>query len=154
MTAASSFPAIEELLPHRGAMRWVDRVVDASDHSVTVECTVRRGMPFVAEAGWPAWVGIELMAQAIGAWAGLRAREAGLPIRLGFLLGTRHYASEHSFFPVGARLRVKADEDLRTDDGLAVFNCTLSMDGQVSARARLTVFQPADVERYLEGLSS
>ena len=44
---------------------------------------------FVEDGQVPAWVGIEYMAQAIAAWAGCRARAAGKPPQLGFLLGSR-----------------------------------------------------------------
>ena len=74
----------------------------------------------------PAWVGIELMAQAVSVFSGLELRAQGLPPRIGLLLGARTYEAHVPFFAVGARLRVRAALALRDATGLGVFDCTIS----------------------------
>jgi predicted hotdog family 3-hydroxylacyl-ACP dehydratase len=143
---------VSELVPHRASMLLIDRLLADDAETVRVEAIVRREGVFVTEEGLPAWVGIELMAQAVAAWAGLRSREAQEPVRLGFLLGTRRFECSRPLFPVGARLEIEARRELVAGNGLAVFVCTIELEGQVVARANLNAFQPPDVGRYLQGL--
>lgn len=65
---------IARVVPHRGTMRMVDRLVDWDEDTVVVELRVPDEGPFSHAEGVPAWVGIEYMAQTIAAWAGRRAR--------------------------------------------------------------------------------
>ncbi|XRD81820.1 3-hydroxylacyl-ACP dehydratase [Dyella halodurans] len=125
------------LLDHVGAVE-AERIV----------CTrrVRAGESFVADDGsLPAWAGLELMAQAIAAWAGCHALTASEPIRLGFLLGTRHYHATTDAFPAGSELRVEAVRHFHDEAGTGVFACRIDAPG-MSAKARPTVFSPPDAE--------
>lgn len=142
---------ITELVPHRGPMLLVDRLLDDDAESARAEATVKPGQLFLTEAGLPAWVGIELMAQTVAAWAGARALLAGDPVRLGFLLGSRRYEATRPCFPVGARLEIEARQELVAENGLAVFACRILEAAEVVATAHLNVFQPSDVEGYLKG---
>lgn len=142
---------ISALLPHRGTMLLVERLLAEGPESVRVETTIRRDMPFVTDEGFPAWAGIELMAQCIGAWAGIQRLRGGGRVELGFLVGTRRYECLAPVFPVGARLEIHAQQELVAENGLAVFVCTITREGQPVATAQLNVFQPKDVQRYLEG---
>ncbi|MEG9858998.1 beta-ketoacyl synthase N-terminal-like domain-containing protein [Stenotrophomonas sepilia] len=105
---------------------------------------------FVEDDQVPAWVGIEYMAQAIAAWAGCRARAAGRPPQLGFLLGSRRYSSARSSFPSGSRLRVQARCELLGDNGLGMFACRILAGEEEWATANVSVFEPADAMAYLE----
>lgn len=143
---------ITEFVPHRSSMLLVDRLLaDGADH-VRVEAHVKHDGLFVTEEGLPAWVGVELMAQTVAAWAGRRRREAGGAVKLGFLLGTRRYDCSVSHFPHGATLIIDAQQELMGENGLAVFACTISHDGRELARANLNAFQPPNVDQYLQGL--
>ncbi len=141
---------ITELVPHRGPMLLVDRVLHDEPEAVRVEATVKPGL-FTTEQGLPAWVGIELMAQTIASWAGLRRREAGDTVKLGFLLGSRRYEVTQPFFPLGARLEIDARQELMAENGLAVFACRITHEAQVLATAHLNVFQPDNIDEYLKG---
>jgi predicted hotdog family 3-hydroxylacyl-ACP dehydratase len=140
---------ITELVPHRASMLLVERVLAQAPEVVRVETTVRRGALFAAEDGWPSWVGVELMAQAVSSWAGLRARAAGEPVPLGFLLGTRRYRCARPSFRFGTRLEIEARLELAAGTGMRVFACTIEDAGEVLATANLNVYQPPDVEAYL-----
>lgn len=130
---------VAELLPHRGEMIWLDRVIAFDENSATAGLTVRNHALFGAADTVPAWVGIEYMAQTIGVYAGIQAKCAGAPIRLGFLLGTRRYDSNVPFFPVGAALLVRAEKVLQ-DEHLSVFACSIAGD-RVTVSATLNVYQ-------------
>lgn len=138
---------IEQVIPHRGAMRLIDRVLEWSEPDITVALTVPLDGPFHETGGVPAWVGIEYMAQAIGAWSGCRARSHGKPPRIGFLLGTRRYTAEVGYFAPGAALRVRAHCELINSDGLGMFACRiLRDDDQLLASANISVYQPDDTQ--------
>ncbi len=89
------------------------------------------------------------MAQCVAAYAGCQARLVGQPVELGFLLGTRHYRCDVERFPAGARLSVRALRSLQDDNGMGVFECHLDGPG-LHAEARLNVFRPPEVARYLQ----
>jgi predicted hotdog family 3-hydroxylacyl-ACP dehydratase len=133
-------------------MLLVDRLIADDAELIRVEVTVRRETLFVTDEGMPAWVGIELMAQTVAGWAGLRRRELNEPVRLGFLLGTRRYECSRPFFPLGARLEIEAHEELVGENGLAVFSCRIFLEGEVVASASLNAFQPPNVDEYLQGV--
>lgn len=141
---------IDSVVPHRGTMRLVDRVLAWDDESVAVEVTVPGDGLFAGEAGTPAWVGVEYMAQTIAAWAGCRARRAGREPSIGFLLGTRRYVAEQPHFRTGARLRVEARCELLGENGLGMFACRILEGENVLAVANVSVFEPPDAMAYLE----
>jgi predicted hotdog family 3-hydroxylacyl-ACP dehydratase len=135
---------IEQVIPHRGAMRWVERVLDWDEQRIVVGLTVPLDGPFHEAGGVPAWVGLEYMAQAIGAWSGCRARHRGGQPRIGFLLGTRRYHAEVGHFAPGAALRVEARCELADGNGLGMFACCVMEGEQVLASANVSVYEPDD----------
>ncbi len=139
---------IEALIPHRLPMRMIDRLIDAGDDWIVVGAMVRDTL-FSTPEGLPAWVGIELMAQSVAVWAGLLARRQNRPVKLGFLLGTRRYTAHVPFFQFGANLHVHATCELVGENGLGVFACRILHGDRELATASLNVFQPPNVETYL-----
>jgi predicted hotdog family 3-hydroxylacyl-ACP dehydratase len=141
---------IAELLPHAGDMILLDEVLRYGEEDVQTRLSVRPGGLFnQADGSLPAWVGIELMAQSIAAYAGCHARQAGQPVALGFLLGTRNFQCNVERFPAGVELRISALRSLQDDNGMGVFECHL--DGpNIHAEARLYVFRPPQAEHYLQ----
>jgi hypothetical protein len=59
--------AIEAIVPHRGRMLMVNRLLARDEDMVVVEAVVAADNVFAEDRGVPAWVGIEFMAQAISA---------------------------------------------------------------------------------------
>lgn len=141
---------VRDLLPHRATMLLVDNLLEDSLEYVRVDATVRREMIFCTDEGLPGWVGIELMAQCVGCWAGLRRLERQQQVQLGFLLGTRKYESQTPVIPVGTRLEIDARLEIVSEQGLAVFLCSIMRDGAVIATGSLNVFQPDNVDDYIK----
>ena len=103
---------IAELLPHAGDMILLDGVERFDDDNVETVLQVRAdGLLNTADGSLPAWVGVEIMAQSVAAFAGCHARQADQPVELGFLLGTRSYQCNVEAFPAGADLRVRANAE-------------------------------------------
>lgn len=143
---------IERVIPHRGTMRLIDRLLAWDEDTVAVELRVPQEGPFSHDDGVPAWVGVEYMAQAIAAWAGCHARRAGREPSVGFLLGTRRYACSTPYFRAGALLRVEATRELLGENGLGMFSCRILGDGVELATANVSVFEPPDAMAYLENV--
>lgn len=131
---------VADLIPHSGSMVLLDRIVDYDDQGLTAELVVRADGLLGDDESVPAWAGIEYMAQAIAAFAGMMATQAGEPIRLGFLLGTRRYHSNVAAFKVGASLTIRV-EKIMQDDNLGVFDCRIQ-GTDVEVTANLNVYQP------------
>lgn len=146
-------PDIRALLPHSGPMVLLDQVVSADAESLCAEVRVREDSLFCIDGAVGAWVGLEYMAQAIGAYAGYRARLRGEPVRIGYLLGTRHYDCKQPRFALGSVLKIHVMRVLQSKDGLFSFDCRIDDENGTLASANLTVFQPADGEKLLNGLS-
>lgn len=145
------YPPIEELLTHRGNMLLIDRIIGFEAGGIQVEASVD-GEAWYADAhgAMPAWIGIELMAQAIAALVGLAAREKGLPPKQGLLLGTRSFTASVPAFAGNTTLLVTASEVFQEENGLAAFDARIGLAGETVAEATLKVFEPADFKAILE----
>jgi predicted hotdog family 3-hydroxylacyl-ACP dehydratase len=127
MLQAVTFPPIEQLVPHRGAMLWLERLVAATDDSVEAAASVPADAWYLDEhASIPAWLGIELMAQALSAHVGLRGWLAGEPPKPGVLLGCRAYRASAPRFAPGAALRITAQLSYKDESGFAAYDCAIS----------------------------
>ena len=142
----------ETLLPHDHPMILIDGVLGYDEESVTVDVTPAPGKPFADEDGnVPGWVGMEYMAQAIAAYAGVRAQLNGQPVKVGFLLGTRAYDIFESHFQCHQQYAVSA-KMIYDDDGVAAFQCeiTNASTENILARATINTFQPDDIDQFME----
>ncbi|WP_339486987.1 hotdog family protein [Pseudomonas sp. EL_65y_Pfl2_R95] len=142
--------SMAELVPHSGDMVLLDEVISYGSEEIETRVLVKAGGLFnQADGSYPAWLGVELMAQSIAAFAGCHARAAGKPVALGFLLGTRKFECDVESFPLGTALQITATRSLQDDNGMAVFECHLRGPG-IYATARLNVFQPPNVNQFLQ----
>ncbi len=149
--AVTALPwSVEELLPHSGPMVLLDEALSAEEGRVTAAVRIAEDSLFYDPelGGVPAWVGIEYMAQTIAIYAGVHAKRAGEPVRVGLLLGSRRYQTETGCFPLGSRLLIHAREEWR-DESMAVFDCRIETDACL-AKAMLNVYQPEDIQAILE----
>ena len=72
---------LAELLPHAGDMILLDRIEQCDEERIVTHLQVRDGGLFnQADGSYPAWLGVELMAQSIAAYAGVRAKRAARPV--------------------------------------------------------------------------
>lgn len=143
-------PDIRSLVPHAGPMVLLDRVISVGEDSLLAEVRIRSDSLFCHADGVGAWVGIEYMAQAIGAWAGYTAQLRGEPVKLGFLLGTRRYECSRPIFVLGSVLRVYIQRVFQDENGLGSFECYIDNEEGRIATATVTVFQPPNVNDFLQ----
>jgi predicted hotdog family 3-hydroxylacyl-ACP dehydratase len=150
------FPSIDELLPHRGVMCLLDSVAAFTSDSVRVTAIVDPHAWYAdANGAMPAWIGVELMAQAIGAHVGLLARAAGGAPKPGVLLGSQRYEIDVAAFDAHTHLRIDATQILRSEDGQGAYACVISdAQGARCAHAVIKVYQPADFQAFMQGVSN
>jgi len=146
-----SVPPIEEVLPHRGIMLLVQRVVAWDAEHAAVAASAQRDAWYAEDGDMPSWIGIELMAQAIAAHVGLIARSQGRPPQRGVLLGTRQFRASRTRFPAERELLVSARVSYRDESGLGSYDATIDLDGAELATANVTVYEPPDFEAFLRG---
>ncbi|MDY0917151.1 hotdog family protein [Pseudomonas viridiflava] len=140
---------LAELIPHAGDMILIDQVLAFDEEQIQTCLTVRAGGLFnEADGSLPAWVGVELMAQSVAAFAGCQARSKGDAVKLGFLLGSRKFDCNVAHFPAGSELNIHAVRSLQDDSGMGVFECTLT-GPDINAFARLNVYCPPNTADYL-----
>lgn len=150
----TGFPAITELIPHRYDMVLLDRVLSVQQETLRAEALITDSGPFFdaqsREVG--AWLGIEYMAQAIAAFEGYAALQCGQKVKVGFLLGSRHYESYCSGFAPGTVLHIEVHRVLLHDNGLGAFECRITdaANDSLLAKATVTVFKPDNVQNFLK----
>ena len=135
------------VVPHSSRMSLLDTVVCADGNSLTATARVREDSAFARDGVVGAWVGIEYMAQAIAAFEGCRARDRGDAPKVGFLIGSRHYACSAPAFAVGSSLRIEIVRQYE-EGGLGLFDGTITGDN-ISADASLSVYQPDNAQQFL-----
>ncbi len=134
---------ISSLLPHDAPMLLLDTAIEADETTVKTKVTIHEGSLFCQGNAVGAWVGLEYMAQTIGVHAGFLAKIHNEPIRIGYLLGTRHYSCSVPDFKVGTTLDILAEREyLMPEEGLGSYHCSILIDGKEIASAVCTVYQP------------
>lgn len=141
----SQLVEVAAVLPHAHPMILIDTVTPLSPAATRSSVRVGEDSPFFeAPHGVPAYVGLEYIAQTVAAHGGLRARAAGEPVQIGFLLGTRRYDCATAYFPLGACLAIDV-QSVYESSTLAKFNGVISDAGDADATAlascALTVYQ-------------
>ena len=140
-----NLPEPSLLVPHQGEALLLESIDAVRSDGLDASLGVRGRPPYARDHGaLPAWIGPEIMAQAVSAFATWRLGPPYRP-KPGLLLGVRWYVAEISEFERGARLAVTVRESTRDDSGIAVFDSILSANGVEVAKGMLTVFQPDDV---------
>jgi predicted hotdog family 3-hydroxylacyl-ACP dehydratase len=130
------YAPVEALLLHRPPMLLIDAVTHYGDDRASCALTVRSVPPFGSDDTVPGLVALEYMAQAVGAYVGLRARELGQPILPGFLIGVPELDVGVASFRVGERLTATVHRTWG-DNQLGSFDTTLERDGERLASATL-----------------
>jgi predicted hotdog family 3-hydroxylacyl-ACP dehydratase len=133
--------SIEELLIHRPPMLLLDKVIGYNEVEVVASVIIDESSLLLTQEGVPGHVALEYMAQACGAYAGAMALDAGAPVKIGLLLGTRMCRVLVPWFRIGDQLKVWASIVFH-DEQLAAFDCKIEIGDRLVADAQLKVYQP------------
>lgn len=133
--------SVEKLLPQSETMRLIDRVIKVTDDTALCEMQVRKdNIFFDADInGIYVWIGIELMAQTVAAFAGYR-NITDAP-KIGLLLSARQFSHTKPVFLLGETLTIQANQ-VYMEDVVAVFETKIFCDGECVASAKLNAYQP------------
>jgi predicted hotdog family 3-hydroxylacyl-ACP dehydratase len=136
---------VDQLVPHRGAMCLLDAIVDYGPDWLRASVTPRPGAAFADARGVPAWVGIEYMAQAASAFAGIEQVQRGEPPSIGLLIGARYYRCMQPQFSFGTKLAVIAKIAMRDEQDFAAYDCRIDVAGRDIAECTLKAYRPHDL---------
>jgi predicted hotdog family 3-hydroxylacyl-ACP dehydratase len=143
---------IADVLPYAQPMLLLDELLEFSDEHVSCAVHIRPHTMFCDGGnGVPAWVGIEYMAQAMCAFSGVEEVRAGLKPSIGLLLGSRLYQAEVEWFGLGSELVVRADLQLRDENNLVAFQCSIHEGARLLARGDVKAYRPSDVMSVIRG---
>jgi predicted hotdog family 3-hydroxylacyl-ACP dehydratase len=140
---------VEELVPHRGRMCLLDAITAYGEDWLRAEVTPRQGGVFAEEAGIPAWVGIEYMAQAAAAFGGIEQVQRGESPSIGLLIGARYYRCMQDHFEHGVTLGVLAKIAMRDAEDFAAYDCRIELGGREIAQCTLKAYRPRDLSPLL-----
>lgn len=135
-----SFPPIEQLLPHRAPMLWLDAVTWHEGNAIRCSLRVRPEHVFVTDGEVDPVVSVEWMAQAVGALVGLHDRGDEQEPRPGYLIAIPEAEFAVERFLVGDLLDVQARRSWG-DATMASFEARVERDGKLAARAQLSVYR-------------
>lgn len=138
---------LESLLPQARPMILLSGYdPNSSGYVVDAWVDVSPASPFyeVEPGGVPGCIALEYMAQTMALGIGILRNRAGLPPKMGFVLGSRKLEVSVPFFKPGERYAIRA-ENTYQDESFGSFDCTIrDAAGEVVAKAQVTAFQPED----------
>ena len=140
---------LEDWLPHRLPMRFIDGLIEINEDGATCfynGADKSRLELFQDETGnLPNVFLIEMMAQAIGVWAGYYRKGNEELSEVGFLLSVRGCKINSDITPAD-RLTVKIHK-LIQDKNLASFEAeVISPTKEILASGKISVYQPTKIE--------
>lgn len=141
---------LDTWLPHRLPMRFIDELVEIDEEHAECRCDCKKADRlelFKDENGIiPNVFLIEMMAQAIGVWAGYYRKDDMELSDVGFLLSVRGAEVLVDKTPSNEVLTIKIQKIIQ-DKNLASFDgSVLSERGEPLAYGKITVYQPTKIE--------
>jgi predicted hotdog family 3-hydroxylacyl-ACP dehydratase len=139
------FPPVAEILPHRGRMVLLGRVLEHAPNATACAVSVDAQKLFVQPDGTiGSWVGVEYMAQCVAAHAGMLGRAVGAEPRVGYLVSSRRLRFHAPRFVPGQQLRVSAAQLWGGQQGMVSFQCKVedASSGALLVEGRLNCYLP------------
>jgi predicted hotdog family 3-hydroxylacyl-ACP dehydratase len=140
---------VDELVPHRDSMCLLDSIDDYGADWLRASVVTRRSSVFAQDEGIPTWLGIEYMAQAASAFAGIEQAQRGSSPSIGLLIGSRYYRAMRTFIPFDTRLDVLATLAMRDAEDFAAYECSVSGAGATIAQCTLKAYRPRELSQLL-----
>lgn len=138
---------IETLIPHRRRMRLIEEIIEFDEERCVTTAVAGPHWPLSGDRGVNPIVMIELVAQSIGAYFGMKnAAETGNPeenTRPGWLVGVKKAVFSVTSIPPGERLTVTARRVKQERDYVEVAGIVETGSG-VAGDIHLQVFRPEE----------
>lgn len=138
--------SLDRLLPHTSRARLLTRLVERRDDAVIAEALVPSGYPLVESGGVPAFVGIELGAQAVAALLACGAPSAAEPPAHGYVVRVREADFTCPYLPVGVPITVAATIEASAG-ALVHARVVVSVAGTPCVTASLSTYLPPGAPR-------
>ena len=115
---------ISPLIPHSGEMVMLDKITEFGEDYLIAEMTVKPDCLLLKDGKLATYMGAEILAQGVAAWAGCKCVKAGQPI--------------------GSLLQIQIKRSIEDATGFGVFDCTLIdlSNQQPLVEGALNVFRP------------
>jgi predicted hotdog family 3-hydroxylacyl-ACP dehydratase len=132
--------AIENLLPHRAPMRWIEALTGCTETTAVATATFRAGDFAVADGAPLETALVECVAQTVAAALGQRAQTSGQPAKPGngMLVAVSNFKI-HARPPLAKTLRIEVRE-LKRLGLMLMISGTISCDAQIIATGELTLY--------------
>jgi predicted hotdog family 3-hydroxylacyl-ACP dehydratase len=135
----STYPPIEELIPHSGPMVLVDALVHWSEGEAACRLRVRERAPFVVDGKVESAVTIEYMAQTVAACLGYEELRGGAGVRVGMIIACKRFVAHADALSVGDELAIDVKR-VRGNELLSHFDCRVLREGALFSEATLTLY--------------
>ncbi|MDR1788736.1 MAG: 3-hydroxylacyl-ACP dehydratase [Treponema sp.] len=139
--------ALLELVPHRGKMFMLSRVLDYDfeDRSLRAEYDGGPSCQFYEPSlgGIPSWVSFEFMAQGIAALSGITDKLAERSRRWGVILHVSNLRIDKPVITGKVGIEVRECDHL---DAVFVFDCSVRQGDTLCAHAKITVMEIENME--------
>ena len=141
----SGIPPMDELLPHRAPMQFIQSVVHEAADSIVCMASIPSVCALVNKDSVPAVVGLEAAAQAAAAWEALQRQRVGgsTTPRVGYLVALRETAFFVGRIPADTPLLVKVDLEAAAAP-LSYYRIALYLDGKPLAKGTIATFLKQD----------
>lgn len=134
-----TYPPIEELIPHSGAMVLVDALTHWTEGEAACGLRVRERAPFERDGKVESAVTIEYMAQAVAACLGYEALRGGGAVRVGMIIACKKFVAHAESLSVGDELTINVKR-VRGNEMLSHFDCRVVRRGVVFSEGVLTLY--------------
>lgn len=133
---------LDDLLPHRGHMMLLEKVLEVDSRHAVALCRVKKSWPMADEMGVHPLILIELAAQTAGVCNGLqRIQTKGLDSdQMGWLVGVKKTEFFINTLPFDSEITVSA-ENTYNFENLREVSCELHMDNTLICTSLLQLFQ-------------
>lgn len=139
---------IENLIPHKGKMLLVDKIisVDINKRSLTSQVTIKSTDIFFNTElqGIPSYVSFEYMAQTISALSAI-VNQRTIP-KAGVILSVSNLQSTQSLFTLGQKIIIHIQESCVVGN-LFTFDCTASLDNEQVVSCTLLVMETDSLDK-------
>lgn len=135
---------ISPLIPHSGDMVMLDKITEFGEDYLIAEMTVKPDCLLLKDGKLATYMGAEILAQGVAAWAGCKCVKVGQPIGLGYWIGSRKLTLHRQDISVGSLLQIQIKRSIEDATGFGVFDCTLIdlSNQQPLVEGALNVFRP------------
>ena len=152
MTEFDTHEKVSELVPHKGKMHLLSRVVsyDVENFIAETEVDVNEKSMFYEDIydGVPVWIAFEYMAQSVSVLIGIVCKKMNLPPKMGFILSVTNFQAYENVFRNGETVRLWVKQLVRVDKAVT-FEGRAFVNDKLIATATMNTIEVDDPKQVL-----